>query len=228
MTLPSPVPDEILLQHRALVTRAARRMRARLPASVALDDLESAGFVGLIEALERFDPSRGVPFEPYARHRIHGAMIDLLRTADWVSHAVRRKVRDLTWARGEGRDDERTARRLGLTREGLRALEQQAAVPVVVSLDGPTADGPDAGWPDRLGDGGPDPEGILQDRERLDQLARALDRLPPREAAALRGFYLDGLPLKEIGRALGVTDSRACQLCGQGVRRLRQALAQAA
>lgn len=227
MRTPATVRDTLLLQHHEQVVRIAHRVRSRLPPSVDVDDLIGAGCIGLIEAIERFDPSRGVPFEPYARHRVHGAMLDALRSADWVPHSVRRKAQALAWARADHPEPERVADRLGVSADGLRELERDAEIRTVLSLDAPVVDGSDTPLVEQLA-GGDDPEAVAAERQLLGRLSAALEALPEREADAIRGFYLAGVPLKDLGHQMGVTDSRVCQLCSQGVRRLRRSLAHAA
>lgn len=219
-----------ILDHYAMVESVARSIHSRLPPSVQLDDLVSVGVLGLMESMERFDASRGVPFTSFARHRVRGAILDALRAADWVPHSVRRKAqaierarRDLT-RRGEDRNDEKAiAARLGLPVERYRSMASDAEIRTLMSLDAPAANDTTTLLSETVSsdaDVGEDAE-----QAELRHLVReAVRQLPERERQAVQLYYFRGLQLKEVGAQLGVTESRACQLCGQGVKRLRKRL----
>ena len=222
--------NHVVLRHYALVQRIARQIHSRLPQSVELDDLISVGVVGLIESIARYNPSRGVPFDTYARHRIRGAILDALRAVDWVPHSVRRKAqaiehtrRTLRTVHGRTPTDGEMASRLGIELTDFRNLVRDSEIRQLLSLDAPAAnDNPtplveqvasDVDLEDSTGDG-----------ELRTLVVDAVGKLPEREATAITLYYFHELPLKEVGRHLGVTESRACQLCGQGVKRLRRKL----
>jgi len=222
--------NDIVLANYAMVETVARSIHSRLPSSVQLDDLISVGVLGLMESLERYDPSRGVPLETFARHRVRGAILDALRAADWVPHSVRRKAqaiertrRELHRRTGERPDEATVAARLGLPVERYRSMAADAEIRQVLSLDAPAANDTTT----LLGEtvSGDADVGEEAEEAELWQIVReAVQRLPEREQAAITMYYFQGLQLKQVGAALGVTESRACQLCGQGVKRLRKRL----
>jgi len=223
--------QNIVLDHYRMVESVARHIHSRLPSSVQLDDLVSVGTLGLIESIDRFDASRGVPFESFARHRVRGAILDALRAADWVPHSVRRKAQAIDRTRrslakrGRATDDQRVAAAMGLPVERYRSMTQDAEIRQVLSLDAPAANGTSP-LLDTVG-GDEDLQADTETAELRSLLRAAVQRLPAREQRAIELYYFRGLQLKEVGAQLGVTESRACQLCGQGIKRLRKRLAHA-
>lgn len=220
--------ERIILEHYPLVRAIAGRMVRRFPSNVDVDDLINIGTVGLIEALDRFDPSRGVPFRAYAEMRVRGAIVDALRASDWVPRSVRRKSMKLETARTRlrthlGRDPDRAelARELEMSVEDLDDLVGGSAIRRLVSLDGPVDDEGGLTIGDQVGSDDPtiDDRWIL--RETTEEVQRAVTRLPEREQQVIILYYLRGMQLKEIGALLGVTESRVCQLCKQAVKRLQ-------
>lgn len=222
--------NTIVTKHRGLVERIARQIHARLPQSVELDDLVSVGTVGLIESIARYNPSRGVPFNLYARHRIRGAILDALRAVDWVPHSVRRKAQAIEHARrtlrtlhGRAPTEREMAERLGIQLADYRNLVRDAEIRQLLSLDAPAANDNPTPLIEQVAS-----ELDLEDDAGANELKQlvigAVGKLPEREATAITMYYLREVPLKEVGRHLGVTESRACQLCGQGVKRLRRKL----
>jgi len=224
----------LVLKHYALVQRIARQIHSRLPNSVELDDLTSVGVVGLIESMARFNPERGVPFDTYARHRIRGAILDALRAVDWVPHSVRRKAqaierarRDLRSTGGQLPSDKAIAARLGIGLPEYRSLLRDSEIRQLLSLDAPAANDNPTPLIEQVSDDN-DVEQMAAQLELHGQVVDAIGQLPEREAKAIRLYYLQEMPLKSVGVELGVTESRACQLCGQGIKRLRRRLRSAA
>ncbi len=220
----------LVLRHYALVQRIARQIHSRLPQSVELDDLISVGVVGLIESITRYNPSRGVPFDTYARHRIRGAILDALRAVDWVPHSVRRKAqsieharRSLRTSRGRMPSEGEVAKRLGIELDDYRNLLRDSEIRQLLSLDAPAANDNPTPLVEQVASDG-DLEEQTGEEELRTLVMGAVSRLPEREATALTLYYFHELPLKVVGEHLGVTESRACQLCGQGVKRLRRKL----
>lgn len=222
--------NALVLQHYSLVQRIARQIHSRLPQSVELDDLVSVGVVGLIESIARYNPSRGVPFDTYARHRIRGAILDALRAVDWVPHSVRRKAQSIEHARrtlrtshGRQPTEGEIAKRLGIELEDYRSLLRDSEIRQLLSLDAPAANDNPTPLIEQVAS-----ESNLEEStgelELRGLVLAAVGRLPDREATAITLYYFHELPLKEVGKHLGVTESRACQLCGQGVKRLRRKL----
>ena len=222
--------NTLVLRHYTLVQRIARQIHSRLPQSVELDDLISVGVVGLIESIARYNPSRGVPFDTYARHRVRGAILDALRAVDWVPHSVRRKAQSIEHARrslravhGRAPTEREMAERLGIELTEYRSLLRDSEIRQLLSLDAPAANDNPTPLVEQVASD-KDLEQTTGDDELRTLVMGAVSRLPEREATALTLYYFHELPLKVVGEHLGVTESRACQLCGQGVKRLRRKL----
>ena len=195
------------------------------------DDLLSQAVVGLIDAVDRFNPSRGIKFETYAYYRIRGAVMDMLRELDWLPRSVRHREGKLTDAFAKLEDefgraptDDEVADELGVTVDQLDTLAHEVALQAMQSLDETIAThGWDAGT---LGDliadeAASSPEAEVERQTEREMLACAIETLPESERTVISLYYYEGLTLKEIGRVLGVTESRACQIHGKAVIRLR-------
>ncbi len=227
----TPNTCDVVLTHYAMVRAIAYRIHSRLPRSVEVDDLISVGVIGLMESVERFDSTRSVPFEQYARHRVHGAIVDALRAADWVPRSVRRHADRIATARkalleGKGRDPspDEMATHLGITGDEYRDLIGASEIRQLLSLDAPM--GVDSSTPlvEVVPDGDEDLLTRWQHAEARGAILGAVDSLPERERTAIVLYYLHEMSLKDVGRVLGVTESRACQIAGAAVRRLRMRL----
>lgn len=217
----------IALTHRRLVENIARRIHARLPRSVELDDLIHEGFAGLLEAIDRYDEHRSVPLDIFARRRITGAILDMLRDLDWVPRTVRRRAEHLertreALERGLGRSPNRDelAGALGVQVEDVDRFRETAQIRKITSLDAPASQNSEVPLVETLAFDH-DPVEAKADEELRRAMLEAVDRLPAKERAAVRGFYLEQRPLVEVGRELGVSESRASQLHRIGVERLR-------
>ncbi len=220
--------EQLILDHYPLVRTIACRMVRRFPSCVDVDELINVGALGLIDAVDRFDPSREVPFKAYAEIRIRGAIVDALREADWVPRSVRRKynrIEDarITLHRELGREPSRSelAHALELTMAQFDALAGDAQVRKLVSLDNPVDDDNLTPLSERLSDDSEDLTELWCKAELRGSVVRAVQNLPKKERTAVALYYLNNLTLKEIGKVLGVTESRACQLRAQGVKRLK-------
>jgi RNA polymerase sigma factor for flagellar operon FliA len=221
---------DLVVAYYPMVQRIARRTRARLPAGVDVDELVSVGVVGLIEAVERYDPARGIPFEAYAKHRVQGAILDSLRASDWVPRAVRLRGRALESARraltdalGRSPTVDELAAKLETTPEIVLSLMKDAAAQQPVALEG-NGESDSSAPIDRLSAEGEDPERVYARKQLHRSTAAATAMLPEREKTAIELFYFQERSLKEIGLILGVSESRVSQLCSQGIRRLRELL----
>ncbi len=217
----------LISQNYDMVKGIARKIRARLPKGVDFDDLVSTGVLGLIEAVDRYDNSRSVPFEAFARPRIQGAILDSLRAVDWVPRSVRRKAdlldttrASLREALGREPNREELAKRLGVDDARLERIERGARIRSVTSLDAPIGNDGDATVLSTLSTED-DMLGEWEMTEMTDEIVEAVRRLPDRERLAVTMYYLEERSLKDIGDDLGVSESRACQLRRQGVERLR-------
>jgi RNA polymerase sigma factor FliA len=224
--------DQLVLKHVSLVKALAQRLAQRLPSQVELNELVSVGVLGLVEAANRYQPTLGVPFDAFARRRIHGAMLDALRDVDWAPRSLRRLRRDVDAALarlrhelGREPNEHEMASAMNLSPaqydralEDLRTLE----VATVRQLDATGEDG------ESLLDVAIDPgEGAVAQLERKElrqHLATAIADLPERERQILALSYEEELTLAEIGQVLGVSESRVCQLRSQAISRLRSAL----
>lgn len=219
----------LLEQHLPLVRRQALNLRTRLPPSVELDDLIQAGTIGLLDAMKRYDPAQGVTFATFASQRIRGAMLDELRSRDWVPRSVRRTSRALDAAfrqleqrLGRPPEEREVAAALGVDLAEYRQMLLDTNGSYLVALDEMSAEELDAR--STTHEVSPFVEFAKgKDRERL---VKAIEALPERERLILALYYQEELNLKEIGAVLGVSESRVCQLHSQSITRLRQYLAE--
>jgi len=219
--------QQVVLQHYPMVRAIAYRIHSRLPRTVDVDDLVSVGVIGLIEAMDRYDSTRAVPFETYARHRIHGAIVDALRAADWVPRSVRRKAdrieaskKRLKNSLGRTPRIDEVADDLGVTVDKYRSLVTGSEIRQLLSLDAPTATDNATPLIEQVA-GNDDMMERWQSRETKEAILRAIQHLPERERTAIALYYLHEMSLKEVGKVLGVTESRSCQICSQAIKRLR-------
>ncbi|MHB9145585.1 MAG: sigma-70 family RNA polymerase sigma factor [Symbiobacteriia bacterium] len=223
--------DEILGAHLELVRHVAGRVALVVPASVSLADLEGCGVLGLLDAVERYDPTRGVPFAAYAITRIRGAILDGLRDMDQAPTAWRQRARLLEQAAGRlesrlGRDPEdgELAEELGLSRDELAEWEGQAARLSLVYLDQirQGQDGeeePEAQPPTDRGED--DPVAALLQRDRGEALAQAIGFLSEKERLVVSLIYYEGLTAREAALVMGLSPSRVSQLHTRAILRLR-------
>ena len=231
----SGLRDRLILHYAPLVKYVAGRVGSGLPAHVEQADLVSYGTFGLIDAITRFEPSREIKFESYAMARIRGAIIDELRSTDWIPRSVRTKARlfERTVAALESRfqrspTEEEIADEMDMDVEEIRKFLGQLSLVNVVALDELLVD--DDGSAPRLVDtlqdtSALDPQAMAEHGEARQLLARAVEQLPDREKVVVSLYYFEGLTLSEIGRVLGVTESRICQLHTKAVLHLRTKLA---
>jgi RNA polymerase sigma factor for flagellar operon FliA len=222
--------DQIIVDHIALVRTIAGRLARRLPANVDVDELVSVGTVGLIDAIDRFEPARGVPFKSYAEIRIRGAMVDHLRESDFVPRAVRRKFDRIESKRAELRNRlgrmpsrEEMAKALELSLEEYDDLTGEARIIAIVP-DAPLDEEGGTTILDQVSNNEASVEDEWIEAELTKEVLTAITHLPDKERTVLQLYYLQGVNLKDIGANLGVTESRACQLAKQGLGRMRARL----
>ena len=218
----------LLDEYLPLVRRQALSMQVRLPASVELDDLIQAGTVGLLEAVGRFDASQGASFATFASQRIRGAMLDELRSRDWLPRSVRRNarmvdeaVRRLEQQLGRAAEENEIATELGMELEEYRQLLSDTNSGNLLPFEMLLEEGAEPGVEDTSHD---TPLQQFLAGEKRDQLVAGIEALPEREKLLMALYYQEELNLKEIGVVLGVTESRVSQLHSQAVSRLRARL----
>jgi len=227
--------DRLILTYAPLVKYVAGRLGSGLPAHVEEGDLVSYGLLGLIGAIERYDPDRDVKFETYAIARIKGSIIDELRALDWVPRSVRARARDIERAVAElesklGRapNDDEIATKLGLTEDELEDSLTEISRSSIAALDElwtVSAGGDQIALIDTIEDtAGPEPQSALAQTELREAMADAIARLPEREKLVVTLYYYEELTLREIGEVLGVTESRVSQLHTKAILRLKARL----
>ena len=229
------VRDRLILTYAPLVKFVAGRLGSGLPTHVDEGDLVSYGLLGLIGAIERFDPEREIKFETYAIARIKGAIIDELRALDWVPRSVRSRAREIERAIGElerrlhrAPTDEEIALKLGIGVEDLEDSLMEISRSSLAALDElwtVSAGGDQVALIDTIEDTqGPEPQSALAQHEMREALGEAIARLPEREKLVVTLYYYEELTLREIGEVLGVTESRVSQLHTKAILRLKARL----
>jgi RNA polymerase sigma factor FliA len=227
--------ERLVVAYSPLVKFIAGRMSSGLPSHVDEGDLVSYGLFGLIGAIERFDLDREIKFETFAVARIKGAIIDELRSLDWVPRSVRARARDVERAHaaleaefGRAPTDEEMAEKLEVSVEEFRDALLQIANSSVLALDDlwtfadPDGSGGQISVLDTIQDPNAlDPEAEAHTAELKDRLADAIESLPERERLVIALYYYENLTLREIGEVLGVTESRVSQLHTKSVLALR-------
>jgi RNA polymerase sigma factor for flagellar operon FliA len=221
--------DRLILHYSPLVKYVAGRVGVGLPQNVEQSDLVSYGIFGLIDAIEKFDQGRGYKFETYAISRIKGAILDELRSIDWVPRSVRAKGRAVERAFSKL---EATLRRspsegelaveLGYTEVQLQQVLGQLSLTGMAALDEMLGDRSDSTTlADTIADQAEGPGQLLELRETRGQLAEAIERMPEREKVVLTLYYFENLTLAQIGQVLKVTESRVSQIHTKAVLQLR-------
>lgn len=229
--------DKLILHFSPLVKYVAGRVGVGLPSNVDHADLVSYGIFGLIDAIDKFDLTRSIKFETYAITRIRGAIIDELRSFDWIPRSIRSKARKVeqAYATLEAKllrtpTDEEVAQELDISQEALQKLLGQISFVNVMALDELLIRGTDSSDSARLGDTladerVDDPETMVEDEQMRYILADLIAQLPEREKIVVSLYYYESLTLAEIGKVLGVTESRASQLHTKAMLQLRAKLA---
>jgi RNA polymerase sigma factor FliA len=229
---PPAVSEETLREHLPMVRFLALRIRERLPQQVEMEDLISAGIVGLMDALQKFDSTKKVQFRTYAQFRVRGAMLDSLRALDWGPRDLRRKgraveeaIRSLSTRLGKAPTENEVAKEMGLDLNAYQQLLGELSGLELGSLNVTPAD--DAGVEAlALIPAGPEDDPFLQcqSNEMRRLLAEAIAELPERERMVLTLYYYEELTMREVGATMGVVESRVSQLHSAAMARLRVAL----
>lgn len=223
--------DQLLVEHLPLVHHVVRQVLKRRALDLDEDDLVSAGTLGLMEALDKFDPSRGLALSTFAAPRIRGAILDELRRRDPLTRGTRRRHREVRQARERlsqelhrSPDAQEVARRMGVDPGTLSAWERDALGAESVSLDGPAGldDEDRATSSELIPDEGLLPaQEVLERRERVRILKEEILALPERDRLVLSLYYFEGLKLHQIASVLGVTESRVSQIRSKALREMR-------
>ena len=222
--------EELIRNFLPLVKRVVHRLAGRLPHEVDTKEMLNSGIIGLVDALEKYDPRHETNFSTYAQFRIRGAILDSFRSQDWAPRSLRHKAHRLENAYlrleqelGRPAEDGEMAKELGVDVETFQRMLNEVSGVVMLSFE-------ELGFghgeerfvgDDQLLSGNPDPLSNLLDSERVEIVARALDRLPEKERLVICLYFYEELNLKEIGEIIGVTESRASQIRSRALLRLR-------
>jgi len=220
--------NSLLTEHMPLVKRLAHQMKAKLPPSVEVDDLVQAGMMGLLDAINRYEENHGAQFETYAVLRIRGAMLDELRSSDWMPRSTRANMRKVETAMaslqqqlGRPPSESEVAKSLKLSLADYQdLLGDSGGHQLLYYEDFHDEEGSDT-FLDRYAVDDDDPLKSLLDTDFRQTVIDAIDALPPREKMLMGLYYEEELNLKEIGAVMGVSESRVSQLHTQAVARLR-------
>ena len=232
--VPQELKDKLVLEHTALIRYIVNRIAVRLPSHIDLDDLHNTGVIGLMDAIDKYDPDKNCKFKTYAEFRVKGAILDQLRSLDWVPRSIRQKSRRLEQAYfeleqrlGRSATELEVATSLGLDMNEFHFLLNQVRGISMVNLDelrsGGDMEQPLAGdiFEDVKAE---NPFLSLKSRELRQAVAECIANLPEKERLVISLYYYEDLNMKEIGSVLGITESRVCQIHTKAVGRLRSKL----
>ena len=232
--IPADLKEQIILQHAPLIRYIVNRIAVRLPAHIDLDDLHNTGVIGLMDAIDKYNPDKNCKFKTYAEFRIKGAILDQLRSLDWVPRSIRQKSRRLEQAYteveqrlGRSATEQEVAGSLGIDLDEFHFLLNQVRGISMVNLDelrsSGGADQPMHGdiFEDVKAE---NPFTSLKSREMRQAVAECIGILPEKERLVISLYYYEDLNMKEIGGVLGITESRVCQIHTKAVARLRSKL----
>ncbi len=231
------IKDKLLVEYASLVKYTAQRISYNLPASVELDDLISSGILGLIKAVETFDLERGFKFETFATHKIRGAILDELRSLDWVPRSVRQKTRQMQRAYTKLQEelgrmpyDDEVAEELNVSMDEFGNLLSDVSPTAIISLEDSISGGADGDSKtltiiDTIEDpGGVNPLKDLGFAEVKNILKESIIDLPEKEKLVVALYHYEELTLKEIGEVLSVSESRVSQIHSKAILKLRSRL----
>jgi RNA polymerase sigma factor for flagellar operon FliA len=226
--------DQLIMDYAPLIRFVAQRIAARLPSNIDIDDLISAGVIGLMDAIEKYDPSRDNKFKTYAEFRIRGSILDELRSQDWVPRSVRDKAKKIekTYAEleqklGRAVSDEELSTALGIQLDEYYDMVSKVKAVTLLSIDelsGPNQQDRKSLLESLENTSSKNPFTQLKSKGIRDLLVKHIDELPEKQKLVLSLYYYEDLNLKEIGRILEVTESRVSQLHTQAVEKLRSKL----
>lgn len=226
--------DDLIVSYMGVVRFVAGRMAMHVPQVIELDDLVGWGVLGLLDAVEKFNPAQEIKFSTYATIRIRGAILDEIRSLDWAPRSLRAMARKIGQARdtlrherGEDPSNSEVADSMGIPAEQVDETMAQLQTAQVLSLDDylPQEDRAEARKANLIQDtAAKSPETEASAAERQEKLVQAILELPDQQQKVLNLYYYEELTLKEIGAVLEVTESRICQIHGAALKRLRQAV----
>lgn len=224
--------NQLLEQHVPLVKKLAHQMKAKLPPSVEVDDLIQAGMIGLLDAVNRYEETHGAQFETYAVQRIRGAMLDELRSSDWLPRSIRQNMRKIEVAMSKlqqrlGRAPKETeiAKELKISLEDYQEMLNEGGGHQLVYYEDFHEKDENEHFLDRYCvDESGDPLQALMNGGFREAVIQAIEALPEREKILMGLYYEQEMNLKEIGAVMGVSESRVCQLHSQAVARMRARL----
>jgi RNA polymerase sigma factor for flagellar operon FliA len=224
--------DQLITEYLPYVKRIVQRLAVHLPSTVDIDDLMNVGVIGLIQAVDRYDPRRDNKFMTYAIFRIKGAVLSELRARDFLSRSNRRKIRELESAYmrleqklGREADDQEIARELGVDLEQIYRTKQMSSISFI-SLEelGVSSRDEKEKLLSYLINNDDDALNMTKLKELKEAMARAIKQLPEKERLVISLYYLEELTMKETGRVLGITESRVSQIHSQAILHLRTKL----
>ncbi len=223
--------EKLILEYAPLVKLVAGRLSMYLGYNVEYEDLCSYGIFGLIDAIDKFDPRKGIKFETYASLRIRGAILDQIRKNDWIPRTIRQRqrqieaaMRDIETEQGRPATDEELAAALGITDDELLDWQSQMKLTNVVSLNEFMESGSEVAGDSSMGAHFKSPEEVVGNAELKEMLMGALDLLTEKERSVILFYYYEELTLKEIASILGVSESRISQLHTRALEKMRTRL----
>ena len=227
--------EEVIIRYSPMIKYVANRIAMRLPPHIEVDDLISVGVLGLMDAISKYDSSRGAKFKTYAEFRVRGAILDELRAMDWVPRSIRQKassvdkvVQSLQVKLSRSPEDQEVAKEMGISLEQFHiTLNETKSIPIF-SLDD-LGIAKDSGEQQSLldclaGKADADPQTQIRLTELKEIIAKAIDSLPEKERLMVSLYYYEELTMKEIGAVLEITESRVSQIHSKAVYRLRTKL----
>ncbi len=232
VTKDQELKDYFILKYAPLVKYVAGKVSMGMPQNIEFDDLVSYGIFGLIDAISKYDPDRGIKFKTYAMTRVRGAIFDELRSIDWIPRSIRQKAKEIESAIADlenklGRtvEDEEISKELGITIEEFHTILNKVSGTAMVSLNDIWYMGDESDElsiletleaPDNM-----NPDVLIEKEEIKDHIVEAIKKLPDKEKKVIVLYYYEDLTLKEIGQVLEVTESRISQLHTKAIMRLR-------
>lgn len=228
--------EDLIKSYLPLVKKVVHRLSGRLPRDIDLREMLNSGIIGLVDALEKYDPRHETNFSTYAQFRIRGAILDSFRSQDWLprslrfkSHKIEQAYHAIEQKLGRPATDEEVAKEVGLNTDDLQKLLGEVGSIVMLSFEElGFGHGEERFQADEwLASKGQDPLAKLLSGEKVGLIARALDRLPEKERLVISLYFYEELNLKEIGEILGVTESRASQIRSRALIRLKNYLKKA-